>query len=56
MNKGQKKPDHYFIETLKGSIYTHQVCFTRHQMNRLIADARQSACQQIKITINFNNQ
>ena len=56
MNKGHKKADHYFVETLKGSSYTHQVCNTRQEMNRIIVEARQSGCQKIVMTINFNNQ
>lgn len=56
MNKGQKKPDTYIVYTIKNKRETMQECNTRHELNRLIKEAKEDLCTAIDITIKFNNQ
>jgi hypothetical protein len=51
-----KKPDLYLVWTANGRDWTKQICSNRHELNRIIADARKSNCSKIEITIRFNNQ
>jgi hypothetical protein len=56
MNKGQKKPDLYAVLTLKNKVWTDQECKTRHELNRLIKEAKEDNCEGINISIKFNKQ
>jgi len=55
-NIGRKKPDLYLVSTYKNDIRTEQDCPNRHELNRIIKEAKEDDCERIVIVIRFTKQ